>query len=477
MKRAADPARLRHGAADRGVRRRTVDETRDALQSRRVAEALLYTSDDDESTTTDDSASSSGGGAHERKEPLRPRPAVSGASTVLDPPERCDYEPTGKLAARNQTLLDYVERLLGVCDEWLNQGQCPLSVRLSPSAASHLDFLRDWMCSFHGAFLKTGRQTVSLGGMVFYARCKLLHAGQRGQASTAAIVVDIPSETKVLDRMWEVYRLCVHGNIHDVAEWRRRLAALEMDMALAVTYTEGRTFLENAASVYAWTHLQLLYLVSFKPYANARVDELLRSVEPTAQKLRQLRERMLSTQISDVYDNQFKDFVREQYMSCALYERYMRDNPDSSMRTALGTVTNETLMGADRKALKAMLVQDLKEIDTDEKHPLRALLRMSTYAYFFEQQFRVPFLKYYFLSAKQWLGGHALLRKDTRWRQMRRPIITVCLGRWCVFTVNRQMFVCNTVDEAFLVWVALVMRDFQGKLEQGLKIHNLGDIF
>jgi hypothetical protein len=76
----------------------------------------------------------------------------------------------------------------------------------------------------------------------------------------------------------------------------------------------------------------------------------------------------------------------------------------------------------------------------------------------------------YYLSNDDFHSEHRLLKQKQRWDVQRRPMVIVCLGKWCVTTHDERMFVCTTANEALATWLSLVGNEYQGQLESGLLI-------
>lgn len=209
------------------------------------------------------------------------------------------------------------------------------------------------------------------------------------------------------------------------------------------------------------------------------------------------RQTFLAYQVSEGFQNKYNEFVYQHWLTSGLTELYARQHSGIGKRTQLVVMINGVLSHAEHQRVKAMINVDIKKTMSAFQYghqPIRSdgkdakqtagstsamatvercgkivldLVDLLIMAYMFEQKHREDWLSRYYLPQNQFFKKHATLVTATRWQRERRPVICMLLGRWCVVRHNGEFFFADSGFDAFVLWVYLVRKFYNSKLESG----------
>jgi hypothetical protein len=201
------------------------------------------------------------------------------------------------------------------------------------------------------------------------------------------------------------------------------------------------------------------------------------AAQPQYEALRAWLRECADIQVGDMFLMQFR-------MMCFEYMVPMGSRLDT-MRSASQQGEEEPINNVLQKHLGINVAQHLQEqggvklpvIASDPSHPLYDMLLLKMFTYMFEMKLKLSFWEVPYI-VKPWellrdpekTMKHALA--EDRLSDDRRPVFFYLLRQWRLL-VDRQWVVCNSLSEAILLWLRLIMEQFGGELEGGQLVHRL----
>ena len=149
--------------------------------------------------------------------------------------------------------------------------------------------------------------------------------------------------------------------------------------------------------------------------------------------------------------------------------RFVLEREEADLQMESREIMISSVPESEVRAMYTATQKDKLAILTDDTNPLKTHLMITIFEECFIQSMnKLSFLKYYFVSHRDFFDKHAQLKRMARTEEPyveRRPVIVCLLGKWVVWKGTGTVYQSNDASELILTWLYLVDQEYDGVLD------------